>query len=74
MKTSKIFTLDWRDLGKGLLMAVLGAIFGIVLPSLQAGSFEFDWKKIGASALVAALTYLSKNFLTNSKDEFAKGE
>ncbi len=65
--TSKRFSLDGNDFIKGLIMAVGGAAVTLALDSLNAGSFDFDWKKIVAGALTAGLTYLAKNFFDKPK-------
>ncbi len=64
MKTSPFLSLNWNDLGKGLLVAVGGAVIGAIETSIQAGSLVFNWKAIGAIALAAGLSYLGKNFFT----------
>ena len=65
--SSKRFTLNGNDFVKGLIMAVGGAAVTLLLDSLNAGSFDFDWKKILAGALTAGLTYLAKNFFDKPK-------
>ena len=65
--SSKRFTLNSNDFIKGLIMAVGGAAVTLALDSLNAGSFDFDWKKIVAGALTAGLTYLAKNFFDKPK-------
>jgi hypothetical protein len=64
MNDSKFLTLNWKDLGKGLLVAVLGSIVAGIAAALQNGTF--DLKAIGMGALVAGLGYITKNLLTNS--------
>lgn len=71
---SKLFSWNLRDFLKGLLVAVLGAVIGLVAATIEAGSLSFDWQAIGKAAMLATLTYLTKNFLTNSNDEFLKKE
>lgn len=66
---SERFRLNARDLVNGLVMTVFGAVIGTVLPLLNAGVYHFDWKLVAKAAAVAAVTYLSKNFVTNSKDQ-----
>lgn len=70
MKKTGLFSLGFNDFIKGLIVAILGAVVGIIKGSVDAGSLKFDWKAIGAAALIAALAYLAKNLLTNSKDQF----
>lgn len=74
MKSSNFLTLNAKDFVKGLIMAVIGAVWGIVEPLITSGSIAFDFGKIGKYALIAAIGYLFKNFLTNSQDQFAKKE
>jgi len=64
MKTSSLFSLDFKDLGKGILVAVGGAVIAAVESSIQAGSLIFNWKAIGGVALAAGLSYLVKNLFT----------
>lgn len=71
-KLSGFFKLNVHDFLKGLIMAVLAAVFAIIKTSIEDGSFKFDWPTIGKYALVAAATYLTKNLFTNSKNDFAK--
>jgi hypothetical protein len=64
MKTSALFSLGLNDFGKGLLVAIGGAVVAAIETSLQAGSLTFDWKAIGTTALAAGISYLAKNFFT----------
>jgi hypothetical protein len=64
MKTSLLFTLDFKDLGKGLLVAIGGAVISAIETSVQAGSLTFNWKTIAGVALASGLSYLAKNFFT----------
>jgi hypothetical protein len=64
MQTSSLFSLDFKDLGKGLLVAVGGAVIAAIETSIQAGALTFNWKTIGGVALAAGLSYLGKNFFT----------
>ena len=65
MKQSKIFQLNWLDLVKGLVMAILTPIVVIVQQSIEAGTFTFDWKVIGLAAIGGGFAYLVKNFFTS---------
>lgn len=64
MKTSPFLSLDWRDLTKGLLVAVISPVFTIMESSIRAGSLTFNWTSIGLTALAATGAYLVKNFIT----------
>ena len=66
MKTSNFLSLNWLDLGKGLLMAVLTPVFVIVQQSLDLGVFTLDWKSIGLAGVAGGVAYLVKNFFTPS--------
>lgn len=67
MKTSSLFSLNFKDLAKGLLVATGGAVIAAIESSLQAGSLSFNWRSIGGVALAAGLSYLGKNFFTPAK-------
>jgi len=64
METSKFLRLNWQDLGKGLIMAILTPVVVIVQQSIEAGNFVFDWKSIGFAAIGGGFAYLVKNFFT----------
>lgn len=64
--TSKQFTLNINDWWKGLIMAVGGAVFQIIVDTINSGSLTFDWAAIGKTALGAIIVYLGKNFFTPS--------
>lgn len=65
--TSKQFTIDWRDAGKGFLIAAITGAFTVITESLDAGTLHFDWKNIGIASLTAGIAYLAKNFFTKSE-------
>jgi hypothetical protein len=62
--TSKKFDLNWFDLVKGLIVAVVMAVLTILQNSLVAGSFDLNWKNIALVAAGTAISYLLKNFFT----------
>ena len=64
MKTSNLYSLDLKDISKGLIVAIGSAVVTTIQTSLQAGSPDFNWKLIGTVALGAGLAYLGKNFFT----------
>lgn len=69
MKTSKFLSLNLNDFTKGLMVAIIGAVLGIITSTINAGSLAFDWPLIGKTALLSAIAYLTKNLFTNSKQE-----
>lgn len=66
MKTSNLYSLDLKDLAKGLIIAIGSAVITTIQTSLQQGSLIFNWKLIGTVALGAGIAYLGKNFFTPS--------
>lgn len=71
MKFSKQFTLNLTDLQKSLIMAVGGAVFGILYPIFDTWLNEPGWllpivnfKLVIKAALNAALPYLLKNWIS----------
>lgn len=69
---SPFLNIDFNDLGKGLILAVLTSVMTVIYSTVQTGSLSFDWKLIATTAITAALGYLMKNLLTNSKGETFK--
>ena len=65
MQTSEFFTLDLKDLGKGLVVAAGGALITAIQGALVSGAF--NWKEIGGVALAAGFSYLGKNLFTSAK-------
>jgi len=72
---SKIFTLDYRDLINGLLIAFLAAMIDGIIKILGSGAV-FDWpslKIVLIAGISAALAYFIKSLSTNSHNQlFAK--
>lgn len=72
---SNFLNLNLKDIFKGLIMAVLGAVLALVYEALSTGGIDtINWKVVGAGALLAAVTYLTKNLFTNSEGEPLKTE
>lgn len=71
---SSFLNIDLKDLGKGLIVAVLTSVLTIVYNTVEAGSLTFDWKLIATTAITTGLGYLLKNLLTNSQGETFKSE
>lgn len=77
MKKSKFLSLSKKDLIKGLIMAILGTIVGILYTSISAGVFPLswlEWKPLLLAGLGTGLAYILKNFFSNSEDGFLKKE
>ena len=67
MKDSNFLSLNWRDFGKGLVMAILTPLVVLIQQSLEAGIFVFEWKSMLIASLAGGLAYLTKNFFTVPK-------
>jgi hypothetical protein len=67
MQTSSLFSLDFKDLGKGLLVAIGGAVIATIQASVQVGTLTLNLKTISSVALAAGLSYLAKNFFTPAR-------
>jgi len=68
---SKLFTLDWRDLVNGLFIAFLAAILSGVIGILD-NEAVFTWvtlKPVLIAGISAALSYLLKSLLSNSRNQ-----
>lgn len=69
---STFFSLNGKDLFKGLIIAIIGALITGLYELFQAGPFVFDWvtfKPIVFTAVAAGLSYLIKNLFQNSEGE-----
>lgn len=65
-----IFTLGWGDLARGLLVAVLAALFLQLLTVLNAPGFDFltfNWGETLRLVLVSGVGYLAKNLFTSNQ-------
>jgi hypothetical protein len=71
---SKLFSVGLQDFLHGLLIAVIGAVLTVVTNTLQAGALTFDYKAISTTATIAAVSYISKKFLTNSAGQILTSE
>lgn len=62
--TTNQFSLNWRDVLRGLIMAVVSAVFAAIYESLagDAGFSGIDWQAVLKVAALTAMAYLSKNF------------
>jgi VIT1/CCC1 family predicted Fe2+/Mn2+ transporter len=74
MKRSNFLKLNWRDLLKSLLLAVIAAVVTFVYSSIQSGvALDAEFlKKAGMVALATVLSYLLKNLFENNEGDLAK--
>lgn len=67
---SGFFKLNWNDIGKGVLVAVLAALLTALQQGLEAHGINFgnyDWGLILNVCLTAGASYLVKNLFTDSQ-------
>lgn len=66
--TSKQFRINWRDAGKGCIVAALTAGLTAVYTALtDVPVHTIDWKVVGIAAATAGVGYIIKNWLTPSQ-------
>ena len=64
-----IFTLQMRDVVKGLIVAVLATVFAWLMQIFNAEDFSFatiNWGELGRVTVAAAVAYIAKNFLSDN--------
>lgn len=72
---SQFLKLNMADFMKGLLVAVISAVVTYLYEAVQVGSLTvINWSEVGFVGLVAMLSYLMKNLVTNSDSEPLKTE
>lgn len=67
---SKFLKLNINDVLKGGIVTVIAAILTVVLEVLQAGSLDFDYRKIIIVGLTAGISYLLKNLGSDEESKF----
>lgn len=66
MKQSSLFSLNWQDVAKGLIMAALGGMISIISDDINKGVFDINIIALWHGALVGGTAYIVKNFFTPS--------
>lgn len=66
MKTSNLYSIDYRDILKGLLIAILTPALFLVQQTIEIGKLSFNWHEIGMAAVGGGVAYIIKNFFTAS--------
>ena len=72
---SGFLNLNWKDLFKGLIVAVLAAFLTGAFAVFQSGVIEWTWafwQPTVYASITAGIAYLLKNWLTNSDDKLLK--
>jgi len=69
-----IFSLNWADIGKGLLVTFLTIFLGTIGQSIEAGALPTiaQIKVAALAGLTAGIAYLIKQFFTNSVTQAKK--
>lgn len=62
--TSKKYTINWRDAGKGLLVAIGTAVGTTLQSAFNPETLHFNWKMVVGASIAAMFAYLVKNFLS----------
>ncbi len=65
--TSKQYSINWRDAGKGILVSALTGALTAAEQALTTTPVVISWKTIGIAGLAALGAYLLKNFFTPSQ-------
>lgn len=71
MKRSNFLNIDWNDLGRALLMLFITTFIGGIIDGVSNGAFPTVAAMLLAAKAggVAALGYLLKQIISNSKGE-----
>jgi len=73
---SKLGTLDWKDIGKSVITAIIGSIVSGLYVVINGGG-DLNWSTIKGILLIgisAGISYLVKNIFTNSEDKILAKE
>lgn len=72
MKSSPLFSLNQSDLLKGLIMAAGGGVVSVIMNSVTKEVWDFNLTALWHGAIVGAMPYIIKNFLTPAQTTAAK--
>lgn len=67
---SKLFRINIKDVGRGVLVACLSAVFLKLATALNAPGFsfaEYDWSGLLQVALASGMGFIAKEFFTDSQ-------
>lgn len=66
--TSEQFTINWRDVGRGAIVAVVMAVLTSIQQTLETGGLEtINWKAVGSVGVGALISYLVLQFTSATK-------
>jgi len=66
MQPSKLYSINWRDAIRGLIIAVGSPVLVAIERTIDAGKMDFSWKSLVMIGIGAGCTYLVKNFFTSA--------
>lgn len=66
-RISKQFDINYHDVIRGLIIAVLSPVFTVAIESLNQGDLTFNWHAMAVTGLSAGLGYILKNWLEPTK-------
>ena len=71
---SKLFNLNFQDVAKAFVVFLRSAFLTSISSALSQGAFPTlaELKQAGIVSLTAAISYLIKNFITNSAGQIGK--
>lgn len=64
MQQSPLYTINWRDISRGLIIAIATPVAVAMQRLLDAGKMDFSWKALLMIGIGGGLSYLVKNFFT----------
>jgi hypothetical protein len=65
MEQSKLYSINWRDALRGLIIAVGSPVLVAAERIIDAGKMDFSWKSLVMIGIGGGITYLVKNFFTS---------
>lgn len=74
MRKSDFLKLNFKDIARGLFMAIATPIVVVLQQVLDSGVWKFNWKLLAMAGVAGGFSYLVKNFFTDSKDKALKKE
>ncbi|CAB4165481.1 hypothetical protein UFOVP916_33 [uncultured Caudovirales phage] len=79
--TNGLFSMGVKDWIKALIIFISSTVISIggdaIVQAVASGEYTLaaiHWKEIGGAVLVAVITYIQKQFFTNSNDQYLKKE
>ena len=73
--------LNWKDIAKGFVLSFIGSLVAtltsIITTRINTGVFSIGWPDFRFALIVAAIAYVSyiiKNYFTNSNDQILTKE